>query len=135
MNRQAIARARRAKQAREQLAEEREREAALQEELEERVAEADGPALDEQLFRQMDAGDANLVRSRLAGVPDDGPPAEESFWGDEEDGPGEQEGKELEEEIARLERELATCRQRQRAYERYLELLLERSGGRARYDD
>jgi hypothetical protein len=123
VDREAIARARRAKQAREQLAEEREREALLQEELEERVGEADGPALDEQLFAQMDADDAKLIRGGLAGLPEDGPPAEETFWDDEDEGPGEQDGNELEEEIARLVRELETCRRRQRAYARYLELL------------
>jgi hypothetical protein len=121
VDRQAIARARRAKQAREQLAEEREREAALQEELEERVAEVDGPELDEQLFAQMDTEDVKLVRDRLAGRFEDGPPSEESFWGEDE--LSGDDGSELEEEIDRLEGELATCRRRQRAYERYLGLL------------
>jgi hypothetical protein len=122
VDRQAIARAQRARQAREQLAEEREREAALQEALEERVGEVDGPALDELVFAQMDAAEADLVRDRLAGRAEDGPPPEESFWGDD-DAADAADGDELEEEISRLARELETCRKRQQAYERYLRLL------------
>jgi hypothetical protein len=123
VDRQAIARARRAKQVREQLADERDREAALQEQLEDLIGEADGPALDEQLFAQMDAEEAKLVRDGLFGMAEEAAP-EESFWSEEDgDGPVEEDRDELEEEIARLEREVATCRRRQQAYERYLELL------------
>jgi hypothetical protein len=121
VDRQAIARRRRAKQARELLEDERERERALQEELEERVAESDGPALDDAVFARMEADEAALLRNRLAWIPDDGPPPEESFWGEDE--PSESERDEVEEEIARLERELALCRRLQEASRRYLELL------------
>src|SRR5262245_34775906 len=125
VDRQAIARAGRARQTREHLAVEREREAALQEELEDHVGEAEGPAIDEEVFARMDPEDARLVREASAGVPDDGPPPGDPSWrgeGEEYAAPGaERDG--VEEEVARLERELATCRRRQRAYERYLELL------------
>ena len=107
---------------REQLADEREREAALQHQLEELIAEVDGPGVDEQLFAQMDAEDAKLVRDGLLGTPDEGLVPEESFWG-EDDGAAPFGQAELEEEITRLEREVATSRRRQQAYERYLELL------------
>lgn len=129
MDREAIARARRRKQAEEHLAEQREREAALRNELEERIAEADGPALDERVFASLSPEEAKLVRDGLAGVVDDAPPPEESFWGDEEE-PWEDQSADpdslradLEEEIARLQGELEACRARQQAYERYLQAL------------
>lgn len=123
MDRQAIARRRRADQVSELLADERAREQALQEELEERIAEADGPALDEEVFARMSPEEADLVRDRLVVSLDDGDdlPEEESFW-DEDEAPAEP-GSELEGEIARLEEEVALCRRRQEAYRRYLELL------------
>ena len=125
VDRETIARARRRKQAQEQLAEQRELEAALREELEERIGEADGPRLDEEAIAQMGADDAQLVRDGLAGGPADLQLEEETFWENaaEDEGEPEDTEAELEEEIARLQGEIERCRSRQRAYERYLELL------------
>jgi hypothetical protein len=126
VDREPIARERRRQQAQEHLEQERELETALRDQLEERVAEAEGPRLDEQVFAQMDPADAKLVRDGFAGIFDDGQPDEQSFWPEDEtwleDEP-EDSARVLEEEIARLERELEACRRRQQAYERYLELL------------
>lgn len=124
MDREPIARERRRQQAQEHLEQERELETALRDQLEERVAEAEGPRLDEQVFAQMDAAEAKLVRDGFAGIVEDGQPDESSFWGDEEPWPEDFDtGEDIEEEITRLERELEACRRRQQAYERYLELL------------
>lgn len=112
----------------EHLAEQRELETSLREELEERIAEIEGPKLDEQVFAQMDPAEAKLVRDGLAGIFEDTPPDEESFWTEDEasfwaDDQDPDSPEALEEDIARLERELESCRRRQQAYERYLELL------------
>jgi hypothetical protein len=131
VDREPIARARRRQQVQEHLAEQRELEASLRDELEERIAEVEGPKLDEQVFAQMDPADAKLVRDGLAGIFEEIQPDEASFWTEEEasfwdddqDTVDSESPEALEEEIARLERELETCRRRQRAYERYLALL------------
>ncbi len=121
MDRQSIARARRAKLVRELLTEEREREQAIQEALEDRIEEADGPGLDEQVLARMNPDEAGLVRSRLSTNIDDGVPPEE-FW-DEDEPETVADTDDLEEEIVRLEQELTVCRRRQEAYRRYLDLL------------
>ncbi len=124
MDRQAIARRRRAEQVRELLAEERDREQVLIEALEERIAEADGPKLDDEVFARMPPEEAALVRSRLGVEPgaEEELASEESFW-DEVDAEAGSDGSELEEEIVRLEGEVALCRRQQEAYRHYLELL------------
>jgi hypothetical protein len=121
VDRQSIARGRRAKLVRELLTEEREREQAIQEALEDRIEEADGPALDEQVLARMNPDEAGLVRSRLSTNIDDGVPPEESWDEDEPETVADTD--DLEEEIARLEQELTVCRRRQEAYRRYLDLL------------
>lgn len=128
MDRDPIVRAHRRQQVQEYLAEQRELETSLREELEERITEVEGPKLDEQVFAQMDPAEAKLVRNGLAGIFEEVQPDEASFWGEEEtsfwgdeEDPDSPEA--LEEDIARLERELDACRRRQQAYERYLELL------------
>ena len=128
MDRDALARKRRRKQAQEQLEEEREREALLADQLEERLSEVEGPRIDEEVFERLSAEEAGLIRGRLGAVP--GPffegeaTEEEAGWleGLDEEDPGAARA-ELEDEISRLEQELETCRARQRAYARYLELL------------
>ena len=125
VDREAITRARRRMQAEELLADERDREAALRDALEERISEADGPALDEQIFASLSPEEARLVRNGLTGVLDDETPPDEAFWGEEEEPEVDEESvqAELEEEIARLQAEVEACRARQQAYERYLQVL------------
>ena len=120
MDREAIARGERRRRIEETLEEERGREQALGERLEEVVAEGEGNRIDEQAFARMDPEDVALVREVLE---------EPSFFDDEEHTdflalePDEQDQTEVEEEIARLQGEIAASRRRQLAYERYLEAL------------
>jgi hypothetical protein len=126
VDREALARAGRRRQALEGLESEREREEALREELEDRVAEADGERVDERAVASMPREDAELIRSLFARPANDvvgeDPASDYGIAIDEEDA--------LEEEIARLARELDDCRRRQRAYERYLEALERLAHGR-----
>ena len=85
------------------------REAALLEQLEETVAELEGPRIDEEVFVRMTPGDADIVRTVLAG----GNPGEEILeeepaedWLAPEPDP-EAESQELLAEIGR-----ASCRER-----------------------
>jgi hypothetical protein len=94
------------------LEDERGREEALAERLEEVVAEADGPRLDEEILGRLDPEDATFVREVL----EPAPPFE-----DEESDPGDDAW--ADEEIARLQDEIAESRRRQLAFERYLSAL------------
>jgi len=121
VDREAIARGERRRRIEETLEEERGREQALGERLEEVVAEGEGNQIDEQAFARMDPEDVALVREALE---------EPSFFDDDEEHtdflalePDEQDQTEVEEEIARLQGEIAASRRRQLAYERYLEAL------------
>jgi transcriptional/translational regulatory protein YebC/TACO1 len=120
VDREVIARGERRRRIEETLEEERGREQALGERLEEVVAEGEGNRIDEQAFARMDPEDVALVREALE---------EPSFFDDEEHTdflalePDEQDQTEVEEEIARLQGEIAASRRRQLAYERYLEAL------------
>jgi hypothetical protein len=119
VDREAIARAERRRQALEALEFERARTAALRERLEAIVAEVDGPALDESIFAQLSAEDVDVVRPALqSDDPEllepldlelEDPRAEHTAW--------------LEEEIVRLQEEIASSDGRQQAFERYLEAL------------
>ena len=122
MDRDALARGARRRQAREALEFEREREAMLIEQLEDRLAEVEGPRLDEAAFAGMDPADAQLVREALFG-----PPAEEltdedfgEYLADVADPDDQEDPAEAEAEVTRLEEQLAACRRRQRALESYL---------------
>jgi len=106
---------------------EREREAALLEQLEEMFAELEGPALDEEVLARIAPADADVVRSVLRGYDAD----EESPEADEPDedwlavvqpDPAT-ERDELLAEVARLQQEVALSRRRRDAYERYVEAL------------
>ena len=121
VDREAIARSRRRQQLLEALESERDREQALTEQLAEVVTSADGPRLDESVFERMDAEDASLVRDALAEEELDLGEEAGEFTFDVDS--GEEAGESLEDEIDRLERELELCRQRQQAFERYLEAL------------
>lgn len=119
VDREAITRAERRRQALEALDFERARSAALHERLESVVTELDGPALDEAVFARLAPEDVAIVRPALQSDEDEpvdpleleleDSRAERTAW--------------LEEEIARLEEEIASSGQRQLAFERYLEVL------------
>jgi hypothetical protein len=128
MDRQAIVRAQRRRQAAEALEFERAREEALRDRIETIVAELDGPALDEAVFAAMPPEQAEVVRIELYGqepeplgeewaLPFEDPEAE-----DEVDPVEQQEA-----EIARLEEEIAGSVRRQQAFEAYLAALAEPS--------
>jgi hypothetical protein len=127
VDRDAIARGERRRQALEALEFERARADALRERLEAVVAELDGAAIDETAFARMTPDDVAVVRAALQ--PD--MPEPEAYL-DETDEAGEMEdaadaGAEhaawLESEIERLEGELAASARRQQAFERYLDAL------------
>lgn len=121
VEREAIAREKRRRQALEQLEFEREREAALREQLEEVITEQLGSQIDETAFARMDPEEVEVVRDALVGP--GGQSEEEAFldWADEGD---DEEGGE-EAEIARLKAELEDSRRRQKAFEAYLHALEE----------
>jgi hypothetical protein len=126
VDRDAIARRRRRDQVLDALAFEREREAALVEQLEEVVLEEEGPRIDREAFALLQPEDVAVVRGLLDDWSE--PDAEEAdeleadfFAGldAESDEPAADE----EDEVARLQGEIASSRARQRALERYLEAL------------
>ena len=119
VDREAIARAERRRQALEALEFERARAAALRERLESIVAELDGPAVDEAIFAQLAPEDVEVVRPALQG--DEAEPVE-SFEVELDDVEADTTAW-LEEEIVRLQEEIATSTGRQQAFERYLEAL------------
>jgi hypothetical protein len=123
VEREAIARERRRREAVEHLEFEREREAALRDQLEELITEQHGSQVDDAAFASMSPEDVKVVREALVGS-EEQPEVDEveealSDWPDE----GADDADEVEAEIARLEAELADCRRRQQAFERYLEAL------------
>jgi hypothetical protein len=124
VDRDAIARAQRRRQAQEALEFERNRATSLQEQIEELVAEADGPRIDEETFARMTPEDAQAVRAILQ--PESVPEPDEEWLGPDydaaEDDPDET-VEDPEEEIARLEEEIAASRRRQEVLERYIEAL------------
>ena len=123
VDREAIARGERRRRIEETLDEERGREKALTERLNEVVAEAEGSRIDEQAFARMDPEDVALVREALEEPSffDEGE-EDTDFLSLDREGP-EQDADEVEEEIARLQAEIAASRRRQLGYGRYLEAL------------
>jgi hypothetical protein len=120
VDREAIARRQRRRQVAEALDEERGREAALVERLEEIVVEGEGARIDEQIFEQMQPDDVALVREVLEATSFFGEDVDPELQGvDAED----HEQDDLDEEISRLEGEIADSRRKQLAFERYLEAL------------
>lgn len=107
------------------LAEERGRESALVEQLEETVAEVESASLDEEVFARMDPEDVELVRAVLNAPPDwslglnDFP----TGWGPEDESEDDESPEDLEralaDEIVRLEEAIEQSRRRRRALERY----------------
>ena len=117
MNRSAIARDGRRRQAVEALAFEREREDALRVQLHEVVLEEDGRRVDEAAFSHMAPGDVTRVREALHAVDGDLLEDDEPLASEVTDGDGS------EDEIRRLQEEIEQCRAAQRALERYLKAL------------
>jgi len=101
------------------------REVALLEQLEETVAELEGPRVDEDAFARMTPGDVDIVRAVVFGesaadeIEDD---ESDEDWPASEADP-EAERQELLDEIARLEDEIARSRSRRDALQRYLDAL------------
>lgn len=123
MDRAAIARAERRRQAADELEFERDRAIALREQIARLVLELDGPRLDEEVFARLAPEDVELVRPALqAETAIEETDAEwlesDEPWRDEE-----AERAELEAEIARLEEEIASSTRRQEAFEHYLAAL------------
>jgi hypothetical protein len=124
MDVEAIARTQRRRQAQEALEFERDREAALREQLEAVVADAEGPRIDEEAFARMAPEDAELVREILAsgldGEDPDLDPDDEWYDMDETQEP---EAESFEDEVRRLEEEIAESRRLQQALKSYLDAL------------
>jgi hypothetical protein len=121
VDREAIARGVRRRRIEEALDDERGREEALVQQLEDVVTEGEANRIDEEAFARMDPEDVALVREALE---------EPSFVDDDEEhadflapASDEQDDAEVEEEIARLQAEIAASQRRRVAYERYLQSL------------
>lgn len=126
MDPEAIAREQRRRLAREALEFEVGREAALADQLQETIAEVEGPAIDERVFARMASDDIELVRAALGDDAADefvaeGDESEE--WFVEEEDNAEIVAQDRESEINRLEVEIRDSRRRQTALQRYLEAL------------
>jgi hypothetical protein len=120
MDRDAIARAHRRRQAHEALEFERDRAASLEEQVEAIVGELEGPRIDEETFARMAPEDADAVRAALRSDDAEGP---EEEWLELEGESAEADPAESEVEIARLQNEIAASRLRQAVLERYIEAL------------
>lgn len=134
MDRDALVRGVRRRQAHDALAFERERAALLAEQLEETVASVEGARVDTTLYAQLTTEDVALVRTALRDVLNEGDEDESSADDaddldveaaddadddlDEDDPQDEDEA-----EIARLQDELAQSAQLQAALERYLDIV------------
>jgi hypothetical protein len=122
---EAIAREQRRRLAHEALEFEVGREAALGDQLQETIAEVEGPAIDERVFARMASEDVELVRDALGddsvGTFDAG--GDEWFVEEEEEDEAEILAEDRESEISRLEGEIRESRRRQAALQRYLEAL------------
>jgi len=123
MDRRAIVRAERRRQATDELEVERDRAVALREEITRLVVELEGPRLDEEVFAQLVAEDVELVRPALQGGPAIAGPAGEWLDADEPWHDEAAERAELEAEIVRIEGEIASSKRRQEAFEHYLAAL------------
>ena len=113
VDRDALVRSARRRQALDALAFERDRATLLTEQLEERVAALEGARVDAAVYAQLSPDDLQLVRAALRDSDDD----ESAF---DDDGATAEEG---EEEILRLQGELDVSGRRQAALERYLDVL------------
>jgi hypothetical protein len=129
VDREAIARGVRRRQAEEALEFERDREEAIQQQIEISVTEVEGPLVDAAAFRSMSLEDAEIVRSELNPLlydPEEGPDyfERDDLFEIDFDAPDDPHA----EELARLREELAQCRRRQEAFKAYLAALGESPG-------
>jgi hypothetical protein len=128
VDREAMARAQRRRQALEALEFEQAREAELREQLDETAAELAGDRVDEAAFAQLKPEEIEIVRSALGHAHTNdalGYDPTEEFELALDEGPvdnGDAVGS-LDAEMTRLVEELAECRRRQIALERYLAAL------------
>ncbi len=125
MDREAVARAGRRLQADEALAYEREREAALRDQITALVLEEEGARVDAAAFAELPPDEVELVRSALGEAADDGEENEDDLFGDEpyvtfDD---DQEDEPPVDEVARLGAEIAESQRVQAALERYIAAL------------
>jgi hypothetical protein len=123
---ESIARAHRRRLAREALEFEVGREEALGDQLQETIAEDEGPAIDERVFARMAPEDVELVRAALGDDAADESVAEGDEgdeWFVEEADEDEIVAEDRESEISRLEAEIRDSRRRQAALQRYLDAL------------
>jgi hypothetical protein len=122
VDRVAIARAERRRQALDELEYERDRSLALQEEIARLVVELEGPRLDEEVLARLAPADVELVQGSLQSGPATDDAVDDQWFDIDADDP-ETIRQEAEEEIRRLEAEIAASARRQEAFERYLEAL------------
>ena len=129
VDRDAIARGQRRRQAEEALEFERDRMAMLEGQIEDFVTELTGTRIDDEAFATMPPEDVETVRAILDPRPeyeldDEWPEAEgEEMVEDEPVDEAHDPEAEVEAEIARLEAEIEVSRRRQQALERYIEAL------------
>jgi hypothetical protein len=128
VDRDALVRASRRRQALDALAFERDRGAMLAEQLEDVLAEVEGARLDADLFAKMSPDDAGLVRAALGDDVDmepegEDPPGDDGFTFSLDVEDDEAGTDDVEAEIARLQEELESSSRVQAALEQYLELL------------
>jgi hypothetical protein len=123
VDRTAIARTVRKRQAEDALQFERDREKTLEEQIELVIGEAEGRKIDASVFAQMSPEDVEIVKEELDPTPhaDTG---DGSGYFERDDVFGDfMAGDATEEELQRLSEELEECRRRQRAFEAYLAAL------------
>jgi hypothetical protein len=124
VDREAIARGTRRRQAQEALDFERDREQALEEQIALAITEADGPKIDAVAFAAMSPEDAALVRAELNPLPYDSDDGPDYFERDDLIDFDDVESVDPHaEELARLNEELTQCRRRQQAFQAYLAAL------------
>ena len=126
MDPESIAREHRRRLAREALEFEVGREEALGDQLQETIAEVEGPAIDERVFARMASQDVELVRDALGDDAADESVAEGDEgdeWFVEEADEDEIVAEDRESETSRLEAEIRDSRRRQAALQRYLDAL------------
>jgi chromosome segregation ATPase len=138
VDRDAHVRAARRRQALDALAFEQDREAVLVEQLEDVLAEIEGARLDTDLFAQMTADEAQLVRTALGEDTAYEPEEEEEPDSDADDAGTDEAAEdaedpedEVEAEVVRLQSEIERSRGVQAALERYLELVAQQPVGEA----
>ncbi len=128
MDRDAVARAGRRAQADEALDFEREREAALRQQLAELVLEEDGPRVDAAAFAKLDGGDAERVRAALGlldedETDDEDDPFAQDVYVDLAEEPDDADEAGVEDEASRLQREIDDSLRVQAALERFIGVL------------